>query len=71
MRIYGRWASNPKGIPEDLSRCIAEMGDGFIVLFHQCYHERGHGSDGLYCWHHARMIEDKQPVHVGEKDDER
>lgn len=57
-RIYGRWAGNPNGQPEDVTRCIQEIwgGDAWS-RGSQCQRKRGHGPNGLYCKQHARMIE--------------
>ena len=52
-RIYGRWAGNPKGHPEDVTRCIESVtGDGRASISGQCDRRRGHGRDGLYCKQH-------------------
>lgn len=54
-RIYGEWAGNPKGAPEDKTRCIKEVWpttDGWIP--HQCRRKRGYGKDGLYCKQHSK-----------------
>jgi hypothetical protein len=50
LRVYGAWAGNPKGHPEDTSRCIESVMDGFHS--HQCIRKRGNGPDGLYCKQH-------------------
>lgn len=53
MRIYGRWAGNPAGRPEDVRRCIAVVHHGnFSPGGAQCSHKRGQGPDGLYCGTH-------------------
>ena len=52
MRRYNVWAGNPKGRAEDVSRCIAEVYDGFI--FYQCRKKRGNGKNGLFCSVHAK-----------------
>lgn len=58
MRRYGPWAGNPKGMPEDPARCIAEVAyGGRSVRFHQCSKKRGKGPHGLYCGTHARRLE--------------
>ena len=52
-RVYGRWAGNPKGWPEDASRCITEVSEpGRGIHFHQCQRKRGFGPDGLHCKQH-------------------
>jgi hypothetical protein len=55
MRVYRQWGGNPKGTPEDTSRCIERVPDGGrSCLSHQCSFRRGHGPDGLYCKKHAK-----------------
>lgn len=52
---YGCWAGNPKGSPEDKTRCIEEIwpsSGGWIP--YQCSRKRGHGKKGLYCKQHAK-----------------
>ena len=49
-RIYGRWAGNKKGYPEDPAKCIESVTDGFNSG--QCTRKRGKGPDGLYCGQH-------------------
>ena len=51
-RRYNTWAGNPRGNPEDKTRCIEEVASGY--LFYQCIRKRGHGLDGLYCKQHAK-----------------
>ena len=47
MRTYNKCALNPKGNPEDPTRCIESVSsDGW--LSHQCSRKRGHGKEGLY-----------------------
>ena len=59
-RIYNQWAGNPKGIPEDTTRCIAEVWDGF--LSYQCSRKRGYGPNGEYCKQHAKIKERSERV---------
>jgi hypothetical protein len=54
LRIYDSWAGNPKGIPEDVARCIEDVADYTGWHIYQCSRKRGHGEDGLYCRQHAR-----------------
>lgn len=56
MRRYNEWAGNPKGIPEDPTRCIKEVWDPNGWLSHQCRRKRGHGPNGEYCKQHAKKI---------------
>jgi len=53
-RYYDQWSGNPKGIPEDKTRCVAEVGDftGWHRL--QCRRKRGYGLNGEYCKQHAK-----------------
>ena len=52
-RIYGQWAGDKKGRPEDKNRCIVAV-HGFSYITHQCCRKRGHGENGLYCKQHAK-----------------
>lgn len=49
---YGVWGGNPKGTPEDLTRCVQPVYDWHIS--HQCRRKRGHGPGGRYCKQHAK-----------------
>lgn len=56
LRRYGDWAGDPKGVPEDVLRCVVEVWPqtrdaGWIPW--QCQRKRGYGKDGLYCKQHA------------------
>lgn len=54
-RIYGQWAGNPKGTPEDPDRCIAPVPGGARgIIYKQCSRKRGHGPGDLFCKQHAR-----------------
>lgn len=65
MRVYGRWAGNPRGVKEDPTRCIVEVAvSGRSVLFHQCLKKRGHGMNGAFCGQHAKMYPDGAGVYV-------
>ncbi len=58
-RIYGAWAGNPAGTPEDITRCIQEVLEA--GRFYQCGKKRGHSEDGLYCAiHDPEYINTKQ-----------
>lgn len=52
LRIYGAWAGNPKGAPEDPAKCIEEVWGESFRMGHQCQRKRGHGKGGLYCAQH-------------------
>ena len=54
-RVYDKWGGNPKGTPEDTTRCIKGVSDGRFHSY-QCSRRRGHGPDGLYCKQHAKKI---------------
>jgi len=54
-RVYGSCAGNPKGIPEDKTKCIKEVwpsSGGWIP--YQCTRKRGYGKGRLYCKQHAK-----------------
>ena len=64
-RIYNQWGGNPKGTPEDISRCIEEVWSS--MHGYQCRRKRGHGKDGLYCKQHdpdrvAKKREEKRKI---------
>jgi len=50
---YGRWSGNPRGMPENVFRCIEEVPDTQGWIPHQCQRRRGFGEDGLFCKQHA------------------
>ena len=53
LRVYGAWAGNPKGVPEDVTRCVTSVsapGRGWHS--YQCTRPRSHGKGGLYCKQH-------------------
>ncbi len=55
---YGSWAGNPKGNPEDKTRCVAEVwphSSGWIP--YQCLRKRGFGPNGEYCKQHAKRVQ--------------
>lgn len=61
-RRYGCWAGDPKGSPEDLTRCREEVWpSGRSMIPHQCRRPRGHGEDGAYCSVHAKDTKDIKP----------
>jgi hypothetical protein len=70
-RRYDQWAGNPKGIPEDKTRCIEEVTDftGWHLL--QCRRKRGYGPNGEYCKQHAKkfiqLSENEKKSSVGMK----
>lgn len=53
-RVYGEWAGNPKGTPEDKERCIKEVFPTDAWIPYQCRRKRGHGTGGLYCKQHGK-----------------
>jgi len=61
-RVYDKSIIRPKGIPEDPTRCVATVADETGWHFYQCKRKRGHGSDGLYCKQHAKIIERRQQI---------
>lgn len=52
-RRYGMWSGNPKGVPENPTKCIKECFCNKRYRSHQCHRDRGHGEDQLYCRQHA------------------
>lgn len=55
MRRYGIFAGNPKGIPEDTTKCVEEVQTQYDVIGHQCDRKRGYGPNGLYCKQHGKF----------------
>ncbi len=56
--VYGKWAGDPKGRVEDITRCVEKVYDasGYgAYVNHQCSRKRGQGADGLYCKQHAKQ----------------
>ena len=62
MRIYGDWAGNPQGAPEDMTRCIREVWptDKSCWVPYQCKRRRGYGPHGLYCKQHAQTARPRE-----------
>lgn len=54
MRRYGTWAGNPKGQPENVTRCVEQVHRSFTAISGQCSRKRGHGPCGEYCKQHAK-----------------
>ncbi len=54
-RVYGRWAGNPNGILEDVTRCVEAVYGHRDYHSRQCSRTRGHGPDGLYCKQHGKQ----------------
>lgn len=50
-RRYGRWAGNPRGTPEDKTRCVEAVWEQWNDR--QCSRKRGYGPDGKYCRQHG------------------
>lgn len=58
IRRYGCWAGMPRGVAEDITKCIKEVYPaGRSIIPSQCNRKRGYGTNGLYCKQHARMQE--------------
>ena len=52
-RVYGKWAVNSEGTPENTKQCIAVVWpESYCGHGKQCSRKRGHGKDGLYCKQH-------------------
>lgn len=56
-RRYDQWAGNPKGQPEDKTRCIEEVVDFTGWHQYQCQRKRGYGPNGEYCKQHAKRYD--------------
>lgn len=57
-RFYGQWAGDPKGTPENETKCYEEIWDYGVSASwvpRQCSRKRGFGKDGLYCKQHAKQ----------------
>lgn len=54
-RRYNQWAGNPKGDPENKTKCIVEVS---CSVWHskQCNRKRGFGKGGLFCKQHAKTF---------------
>lgn len=64
MRHYNKWFGNPKGDPEDLSLCIAEVPDREKPCsYRQCESPRGFGANANMCPMHARMTVEGTTIH--------
>ncbi len=61
-RVYGCWAGNPQGRPEDPKRCIEAIYGKYSYGGKQCSRPRGFGPDGLHCKQH-------DPVEIKRKSD--
>lgn len=61
-RLYDKSALNPKGTPEDKSRCIADVMDFFGWHLVQCSRRRGYGPNGEYCKQHAKIEERRKLI---------
>lgn len=58
-RVYGSWAGNPKGIPEDSAKCIEEVFDGdYLMRGRQC--RRNRKPSTLYCKQHNPVEKKKR-----------
>lgn len=58
-RRYDEWAGNPKGVPEDKTRCVAEVSHFTGWHSFQCRRKRGYGPKGEYCKQHAKKFTEK------------
>jgi hypothetical protein len=59
-RIYGKWAGEPKGTPENITRCVTSVYRSWGFISGQCSRKRGFGPDGLYCKQHAALAERRE-----------
>ncbi len=60
FRRYGMWAGCPNGVPEDITRCIAEIPSPPSWQHVQCSRKRGHGPGGLFCKQHALKADERK-----------
>ena len=58
-RRYDEWAGNPKGVPEDKTRCVQEVRPPPYWHEYQCSRKRGYGPNGEYCKQHAEKIAER------------
>lgn len=57
-RIYGQWAGNSRGNPEDTANCVqAVWNQARGMISNQCSRKRGFGPEGLYCKQHGAKVE--------------
>ena len=61
---YGKWVGNPKGIKEDLTKCIETVYHKDILNFLQCTKKRGNGPDLEYCKTHAKIIYERDVIKI-------
>ena len=59
-RVYDEWAGNPKGVPEDKTRCVKEVSDSTSWYLVQCSLIRGYGPDVEYCKQHCKIEEKRR-----------
>ena len=52
LKVYGKWAGNSRGTPEDTTKCIKTIWGGPCSHGRQCSRKRGYGEGGLYCKQH-------------------
>lgn len=64
MRIYGRWAGNPAGRKEDMTRCPVEVADG--MLFYQC--QRVKKTKEGFCTQHQKMKDEGIHLNIPEEE---
>ena len=55
--------SYSKGVPEDKTKCVAEVQDFTGWHLWQCSRKRGHGPNGEYCKQHAKKIANLEEIH--------
>lgn len=55
VRVYGEWAGNPRGVPEDKRLCAEQVWTRGDWIAHQCGHKRGFGPNGELCRQHAKL----------------
>lgn len=60
-RRYGKWAANPRGFPENPTKCVYEVYARYPEYTgHQCCRKRGYGVNGEYCKQHAKQVKETE-----------
>jgi hypothetical protein len=59
-KIYDQSNLNPKGTPEDKTRCIETVNPAQYWHLYQCSRKRGYGPNGEYCKQHAKKLVERE-----------
>lgn len=62
-RRYGQWGGNPRGVQENVTRCVESIYPSWTrsPISQQCSRKRGYGPNGEYCKQHAKKL----PLTIG------